>query len=402
MHRINHIFVILVQINDCMGSSTPWIKDRWLPGVLNKEQLIALNNAHVINNIDVAKINNDASALDLHLSSKAWLMKRGSVKPIKKNYKSILSDSYYAEEYKPQADGTFLLETGHCYVFKIKEELLPYIKQTKFFGQSTAKSTVGRVDLIARVIVDGMHEYENFIPDRISSGSLYLEVSPITFNVKVKEGDSLSQLRFFYGEIDDSIIRNKDFIKSILNIESQTNLGTLSVNLSNVQLTGTNDYAAAFCAIKNVEDPLELWSKRKYSCKQFWENKVCSENDGMKCITIEEDRFYILRSKEKISLPGDVCIYCRAMDETLGEMRIHYAGFVHPYFGINRADGKEGAPLIFEVRGHNVKVLLTDEEILARLYIYRMSETAPSLPKSTPYSNQDLTLSNLFKENWND
>jgi dCTP deaminase len=329
-------------------------------------------------------------------------MKRGSVKPIKRNYRSILSDPYYAEKYNVDSDGSFLLETGHCYVFKIKEELLPYIKQTKFFGQSTAKSTVGRLDLIARLIVDGMHEYETFIPDKISSGALYLEVSPITFNVKVKEGDSLSQLRFFYGEIDDAVIRNKDFIKAILNLESDSNVGTLSVNLSNVHLNNTDDFAAAFCAIKNVSEPLELWSRRKYSGKSFWENKPCDENDGMKSIIIEEDRFYILRSKEKISLPGDVCIYCRAMDETLGEMRIHYAGFVHPYFGTNRTDGKEGAPLIFEVRGHNVKVLLTDEEILARLYIYRMSETAPKLIQSTPYSNQDLTLSNLFKENWNE
>ena len=87
------------------------------------------------------------------------------------------------------------------------------------------------------------------------------------------------------------------------------------------------------------------------------------------------------------------------MDESLGEMRIHYAGFVHPHFGLNRSDGKEGAPLIFEVRGHNVDVLLTDAEILARLYIYRMSEHAPALAGATSYSNQELTLSRAFK-NW--
>jgi dCTP deaminase len=88
------------------------------------------------------------------------------------------------------------------------------------------------------------------------------------------------------------------------------------------------------------------------------------------------------------------------MDESLGEMRIHYAGFVHPHFGLHRIDNKEGAPLIFEVRGHNVDVLLTDSEILARLYIYRMSEAAPSLEKPTAYSNQELTLSKAFKTNW--
>lgn len=28
-----------------------------------------------------------------------------------------------------------------------------------------------------------------------------------------------------------------------------------------------------------------------------------------------------------------VAVYCRPSDETIGEMRIHYAGFVHPGFG---------------------------------------------------------------------
>lgn len=177
-------------------------------------------------------------------------------------------------------------------------------------------------------------------------------------------------------------------------------MGTLSVNLSNSDLQNEKDKAAAFCAKKDIDNSIELWSKYKYPPNDFWEIKPSEENYGLRSITIEKDRFYILRSKEKISIPGNVCIYCRAMDETLGEMQIHYAGFVHPYFGLNRTDGKVGAPLIFEVRGHNVEVLLTDSEILARLYIYRMSEIAPELDQPTSYSNQDLTLSNVFEKNW--
>jgi len=94
------------------------------------------------------------------------------------------------------------------------------------------------------------------------------------------------------------------------------------------------------------------------------------------------------------------------MDETLGEMRIHYAGFVHPLFGKKRKDGKKGTPLIFEVRGHNVQVLLTHGEILARLFFYRMSENAreeeyrKKLGNKLDYSEQELSLSNLFKKYW--
>jgi hypothetical protein len=90
-----------------------------------------------------------------------------------------------------------------------------------------------------------------------------------------------------------------------------------------------------------------------------------------------------------------VAIYCQAVAETLGELRIHYAGFVHPRFGEGREDEK-GAPLIFEVRGHNVRTYLQDGETLARLEYYSMSQDAEEY--SCNYSSQELTLSKYFKD----
>ena len=127
-----------------------------------------------------------------------------------------------------------------------------------------------------------------------------------------------------------------------------------------------------------------------------------SKGKGHLCI--KPDIFYILRSKEKLRVPKGVCIYCRASDETMGEMRIHYAGFVHPYFGQYREDGKIGTPLIFEVRGHQVPVSLADQEKMANLIFYRMSEDAPQLSpedeakEAKGYGSQDLKLSKFFAE----
>jgi DNA topoisomerase IA len=56
-------------------------------------------------------------------------------------------------------------------------------KDTPIYGQATAKSSIGRVDVIARLIVDGMSEYEKFNPDEVDSGDMFLEITPITFNV---------------------------------------------------------------------------------------------------------------------------------------------------------------------------------------------------------------------------
>ena len=51
----------------------------------------------------------------------------------------------------------------------------------------------------------------------------------------------------------------------------------------------------------------------------------------------------------------------------MGEIRIHYAGFVHPYFGFFLREWEKGTPLIFEVRGHQVPVSLADKEKMANL-----------------------------------
>ena len=109
-------------------------------------------------------------------------------------------------------------------------------------------------------------------------------------------------------------------------------------------------------------------------------------------------KFYILRSKERLSVPAGIAIYCRASDETIGEMRIHYAGFVHPLFGLKRNDGKIGTPLIFEVRGHQVHVNLTDGEKMANLTFYRMSEVSDGEARPTKYENQTLQLSKFFTQ----
>jgi dCTP deaminase len=76
-------------------------------------------------------------------------------------------------------------------------------------------------------------------------------------------------------------------------------------------------------------------------------------------------------------------------------MRIHYAGFVHPFFGKDRSDEKVGTPLIFEVRGHDVGVILKDSEKLARLTFYRMSQDC-KLDGKSDYGEQTLQLSKFF------
>jgi len=367
----------------------PW--HDWVPGVLNKTQMDTLLQYGLVTTRGSGKSLPDLSSLDLSLSNEAYRMIPGAVKPVgDKPYGWFVKTEHLARELSPEPDGSFLLEAKGTYVFKLNERLERGLSEIDVHGQATAKSSVGRVDVLTRLIVDGMVTYESFDPVglRRGSGDMYLEVTPITFPVRVCPGISLSQLRFFYGAPVD--LRSEVLYRTIFN-DPDKNDGTLNVDLQNTDVGGLP--AAAFRAeSSSPEETIPLWITdtppdpcRHWSLKQ-------SENDRL---TIETERFYILRSKERIAVPPGIAVYCRASDETIGEMRIHYAGFVHPWWGLKRMDGTRGTPLIFEVRGHQVNVSLAHGERMATLTFYRMSQDAEE-GEPTGYESQKLQLSKFF------
>lgn len=382
----------------------PWEEYQWLPGVLSKDQISQLINNGYIGGVDNFEESSDYSSFDLHISSVCFEMLNGSLKPnVDTHYSLLLNDPSIANPISKNADGYYTLDPGKCYIFELKEHLLPKLANSNIFGQSTAKSSIGRVDVIARLFVDGMTYYEYFKSSEINQGSgkIYLEVIPISFRVCVKEGSSLTQLRLFNGDPKESIITDRGFIKSILH-GSIDGEGYLGVETSNTNIINGN-LAAAFCANntdiqKNIVYLCDCPAECVVSPVDTWR---FVKSDANKRLVLESNKFYLMRSKERIALPAGVAVYARAMDETLGEMRIHYAGFVHPFFGTDRSDGSNGTPLIFEVRAHSVNVMLADGEKLAKLIFYRMSENAikdANNPSQKVYNEQELKLSKYFGE----
>ncbi len=335
-----------------------------------------------------------AASLDLTLSKEAYRMLLGSVKPAAdQRYSVILRDKALAEKIQIEAGDVFTLSKTKTYVIKLAERLDASFADIGIWGQATAKSSVGRVDVLARLIVDGMDQYEGFTAESLKGkgGDMYLEITPFTFDVKVKPGISLSQLRLFYGDPKVVEISGKEIFRTVFK-GSTAGDGSLSVDLENTEIGGLE--VAAFCADRaQTLEPICLWKGELLAdpCKS-WKFKTSGKDKRLK---IENNLFYLLRSKEQIRVPEGIAIYCRASDETIGEMRIHYAGFVHPHFGF-RDDHKPGTPLIFEVRGHQVDVSLRHEERMANLTLYRMSENAE--PDKSPYGKQTLQLSSFFAD----
>jgi dCTP deaminase len=379
----------------------------WVPGVLSQVQLAELYKTGFISGGDMRSI--DASAVDLHLSDEAYRLIRGSAKPFGENYLATILKEGLAERIELNSDNCFELLPRITYLFRLKERI-EGSDGISLYGQATAKSSVGRLDVLARLIVDGMDHYEAFVPKAIaaSGAAMYLEVTPITFPALARPGDSLNQLRLFYGRPEDCEITGIEIFRTCFAGEGKDH--HLRVDLTHTPIFGVEGCGFRAMTPSKTMEPIPLWERpkaEKPDPSKWWEI-VPRDRHGL--LRIAKNHFYILRSKERLSLPPQVAVYARAIDEEIGEMRIHYAGFAHPHFGWQRDDKESGTPLIFEVRGHDVDVSLRDGEILARLRFFRMSQDSPrpekkpkqpqekSAADTSSYDKQELKLSKYFAD----
>jgi|SRR3990172_7226153 len=232
----------------------PW--SEWIPGALNDYQIEQLYNEEAIvgrGAFDRKYV--DKSSVDLWLSDEGYHMtQKYSVKPSgRDSYTRLIQREGSAERLPKQADGTYILKSRNTYVFKLQEKLGRKLLEAKIHGQATAKSSVGRIDVLARLVVDGMDQYEGFDPERVNEsnffGEMCIEITPMTFDVRVKEGISLSQLRFFYGHPDKAEIGSKEIYKTVLGQQAAGR--SLGVDLTPVTIRDLE--AVAFCARKENE-----------------------------------------------------------------------------------------------------------------------------------------------------
>lgn len=359
-------------------------------GVLNVVQMGELIDQALLDaEYDLA---DDASAIDMHIGDTCWVA-NASIKQVE-NQGDTVEAVLAAQnaERLPVSDAGMVVEPHRVYVFKLKERIdlreRPWLR-----ARATGKSSVGRLDVLTRIMVDGSPSYDE-IPLGYE-GALFLEVIPSTFPIRFRPGDSLAQLRFFSGRPEDCVIRDVAdrrllYDGAAVAFEQQMR-GHLTVDLT----PAPNCEAPTLRAILNA--PEIDWARAVESPidpRGFFEPVDGEPERGL---LLEKDRFYILRSRERLSLPRDIAVTGYAYTESLGELRIHYAGFAHPYFGTSRRDGRTGTPLIFEVRAHTVNVILRHGEVLANIRFYSMSKPAAK-PASVAYGDQELKLSKVFRD----
>lgn len=364
-------------------------------GVLNRAGLERCFDKGWVTPLPMEPLGEDASALDLEIGGPYWELS-ASIRPKEdQEVKDAIRPVVRGQAGTLAKDKPLKLETGKIYLFRARQQLrLPTIAT----GRSTGRSSVGRLDVLTRLLCDRNATFDE-VPAGYS-GPLYVEVIANSFPIIVSEGMVLNQLRLFWGRPEEArlTLRKAMWLAdegTVIWREDRPfhgeELEAKELKLT-VKLPDPNELAAYEARELQDAVAIDVEQDKTYAVEDYW-NLIRNQEGG---ITLKKEHFYILASNERFCLPSTVCVECRAYQETLGEYRIHYAGFAHPWFGAMRPD-KRGAPLILEVRPHSADVRLSGHEPVAQVEFYQMQEPAPP-PQALPeYSGQELTLSRCFK-----
>ena len=282
-----------------------------------------------------------------------------------------------------------VLETGCVYVVPLIESLaLP----ADIAAAANPKSSTGRIDVFTRVIADGVTSFDT-VPAGYR-GPLYAEICPQTFPIVVRRGSKLSQLRLRKGDPRESDVTLAAMHKAsplvtggVEDIEGGI---ALSVELANAQ-----DGLICYRAKRNT-GVVDVDRPGSCAIEDFWE--PISVSAKSRRLILDPDQFYILASKEAVTIPPTHASEMMPFNPLVGEFRVHYAGFMDPGFGHAEAGGN-GARVVLEVRSHKVPFILEDGQIVGRLIYERLTERPEKLygEVGSNYQAQGLKLSKHFR-----
>ncbi|HID68469.1 MAG TPA: 2'-deoxycytidine 5'-triphosphate deaminase [Roseibacterium sp.] len=276
-----------------------------------------------------------------------------------------------------------VLEKGCVYVIPLMEGLaLP----GDITAVCNAKSSTGRVDCLTRVITDGGVEFDH-IPAGYT-GPLYAEICPRSFSVKVEPGLRLNQIRFRrgHGVLSDDALRIRHANTPLVDQTPLINNGLgFSVDLSPKGTTLVGYRAKPHTGVINLT---EIGT---HKTADFWEKLHTDQGR----IILDPGAFYILVSREAVTIPPDCAAEMAPYLAMVGEFRVHYAGFFDPGFG-------HGVPArgVLEVRCHEAPFVLEHGQTVGRL-VYETMAAAPThlygSDIASNYQGQGLKLSKHFK-----
>ena len=346
------------------------------------EQMIADNQIAATRKISAAQI--QPASLDLRLGTTAYRVRASFLAGHEARVTDRLKEF---EMHRIDLTHGAVLEKGCVYVVPLMESLaLPDDIQ----AVANAKSSTGRLDLLTRTITDGGTEF-----DRIAAGyhgPLYAEICPRSFSVLARPGMRLNQIRFRAGQsvLEDSDLNALHAVTPLVDGTAVIDDGlgfSVDLRLKDTTLVG---YRA-----KPHTGVIDLDQIGSYDAAEYWE-EVHAKNGQ---IILDPGAFYILVSREAVTIPPQYAAEMAPYLAMVGEFRVHYAGFFDPGFGFAAAGGA-GSRGVLEVRCHEAPFVLEHGQIVGRLVYEKMAEEPTQLYGAgiaSNYQGQGLKLSKHFK-----
>jgi dCTP deaminase len=298
--------------------------------------------------------------------------------------------------------GDAVLEKDCVYIVPLLEHLA---LRRRVSGMANPKSSIGRLDVFARVITDEGGEF-----DRIREGykgPLYAEISPRAFSILVRTGSRLVQLRIRRGSplLRDTALRRLHAETPLVEApggapaeprEPIRNGLAFTVDVAGDKATGVVGFKA-----RRHTDLIDIDRIDHYDPREFFEPIYRHRGrNGPHGVVLDPNDFYILATREAVVVPPDHAAEMIPYDASAGEFRVHDAGFFDPGFGSAEAEGT-GSRAVLEVRSHEVPFLIEHGQVVGRMLYEPLIARPDRLyggAIGSSYQRQGLALSKHFKK----
>jgi dCTP deaminase len=327
------------------------------------------------------------ASIDLRLGPMAYRV-RASFLPGPES--TVLDKMQQFDAYPIDISAGAVLEKGCVYVVPLLEALN---LKSGVIAFANPKSSTGRLDILTRLIGDRSSGFDRL--ERGYQGPLYVEIAPRTFSVVVHAGSRLNQLRFRRGSpviAASELQRLHDSGQLVFDEANEQNFTERKMLRLSVDLHGSGKGSLIGYRAKKHTDRIDLEKIAHYDPREFWE-PIHYHRDPP--LILDPNDFYILVTKEAVRIPPDYAAEMVAYDTSVGEFRVHYAGFFDPGFGWGDAVSKA----VLEVRSHEVPFSLEDGQTVGWLQYERMAGKPDRLYGTglkSNYQGQGLALAKQF------
>eukprot|EP01062_Namystynia_karyoxenos_P024958 TRINITY_DN19776_c0_g1_i1.p1 TRINITY_DN19776_c0_g1~~TRINITY_DN19776_c0_g1_i1.p1 ORF type:complete len:405 (+),score=123.05 TRINITY_DN19776_c0_g1_i1:73-1287(+) len=337
------------------------------------------------------------ASVDLPCGHSAYLVKE-KVLPFRKRVAELLPELVIEQRPLGGLHGGAVLLKGQTYLIPCGEVSF----EPGFHAALNAKSSIGRVDVMVRGIIDECGMYDIVPPmEEKRTRALWLEVQPRSFNVRVREGLALTQMMVFapashYPPVPGgnspqrSPTGQHPPARGPVNLSAEsivyrrsgspispppTHRGALVLSLAvPTAAEGGTQELAGYEAVPTNE-VLDLCSIGTQDPSLFFRPMPAANPERPGRLTLEKDHFYILATEERVSVPRHLSAEMVPFSHNVGELRAHYAGFFDPGFGYGEDGERKGTIAVLEVRPHETVTVYSGQPICLMEY-YRNSSRA--------------------------